>query len=114
MVLLCKYQTFIQLTPNPPLQAIEVQSYDAYHNFEDFRRSYQEKFGCTPYVSARNQGMWELAKGITREERNLGFHKMDVYREWFNKTILTGEHSNALVMMPLEKMEPRYRDEVPT
>ncbi|KAJ4380400.1 hypothetical protein N0V85_008759 [Neurospora sp. IMI 360204] len=58
--------------------------------------------------------MWELAKGMTQEERDRGFHQMDVYREWFNKTILSGKNSNALVMMPLEKMEPRYRDEVPT
>jgi hypothetical protein len=58
--------------------------------------------------------MWEFAKKITREERDLGFRKMDVYRKWFKNTILTGKHSNTLVMMPLESMGPRYRDEVPT
>ncbi|KAK1780030.1 hypothetical protein QBC45DRAFT_409510 [Copromyces sp. CBS 386.78] len=57
--------------------------------------------------------MWEFAKGMTQQERDRGFHKMDVYRECFNKTILNRKHSNALVTMPLKKMEPRYRDEVP-
>ncbi|KAK3946710.1 amidase signature domain-containing protein [Pseudoneurospora amorphoporcata] len=91
-----------------------LKCYDAYHSCEDFRARYRKKFGRTPYVSPRIQGMWEFAKEITREERDLGFRKMDVYRKWFKNTILTGKHSNTLVMMPLESMGPRYRDEVPT
>ncbi|CCC14296.1 unnamed protein product [Sordaria macrospora k-hell] len=94
--------------------AATAQCYDAYHSCEDFRERYRKKFGRTPYVSPRNQDMWEFAKKITREERDLGFRKTDVYRKWFNNTILKGKHSNALVMMPLESMGPRYRDEVPT
>ncbi|KAK3392428.1 hypothetical protein B0T20DRAFT_488133 [Sordaria brevicollis] len=94
--------------------AATAQCYDAYHSCADFCARYERKFGREPYISPRNKGMWDFAKGITREERDLGFHKMEVYRQWFTNTIFTGKHSNALVMMPLEAMGPRYRDEVPT
>lgn len=38
---------------------------------------------------------------------------MAIYKSWFNETILTRKDSNALVIMPLESMVPRYRDEEP-
>jgi len=93
-------------------EASMAQCYDAYHNTEDFRRRYREKFGHAPYVSPATQSMWEFAKTVTKEKRDEGFRRLGVYKQWFNKTIL-GETNNALIVMPLESMTPRYRDEVP-
>jgi len=39
---------------------------------------------------------------------------MDVYKRWFEDTVWTGKNSNALTIMPLESMAPRYRDQPPT
>jgi hypothetical protein len=51
---------------------------------------------------------------MTKEKRDQGFAKIDIYEKWFHDTILTGKHSNALVILPLESMTPRYRDEPPS
>jgi hypothetical protein len=56
----------------------------------------------------------ELGKTISKEERNEGFCNIDTYRKWFRQTILTGKHANALTILPLEAMTPRYRDQPPT
>ncbi|KAK1777276.1 hypothetical protein QBC45DRAFT_417151 [Copromyces sp. CBS 386.78] len=50
--------------------------------------------------------MWKFAKGITQQERDRSFHKMDIYRKYFNKTILNRKHSNTLITIPLKKIEP--------
>jgi hypothetical protein len=55
-----------------------------------------------------------FAKTITKEKRDQDFARLEVYERWFNESILSGQHSNSLVIMPLESMVPRYRDEAPT
>ncbi|KAI1155440.1 amidase signature domain-containing protein [Nemania diffusa] len=82
-------------------KAANAQCYDAYHNCDDFRTSHWELFGRPPYVSPPNQRMWTYAQSISREKRDRDFAKIE-------------KKSNALVIMPLESMTPRYRDEAPT
>lgn len=50
---------------------------------------------------------------MSKEERDDGFAKIDIYARWMRNRVLTGDHANALVVLPLENMSPRYRDEVP-
>ncbi|KAK0631095.1 amidase signature domain-containing protein [Bombardia bombarda] len=94
-------------------EASKAQCYDAYQNCEEFRTKYREKTGHAPYVSVPTQRMWEFARSISKEKRDDDFAKIAVFERWFNNTILTGQNSNALVLMPLESMTPRYRDEPP-
>ncbi|KAH7264620.1 amidase signature domain-containing protein [Fusarium solani] len=89
-------------------------AYDVYHNCDDFRAKYHEAFGCAPYTTLPSKKQWELGKTISKEERNEGFCNIDTYRKWFRQTILTGKHANALTILPLEAMTPRYRDQPPT
>ncbi|KAK3328636.1 amidase signature domain-containing protein [Cercophora scortea] len=95
-------------------KAPNAQCYDAYHNCDDFRSRHWDQFGCAPYVSPPNRRMWAFAKDITKEQRDADFAKMDVFERWVNDTVLGGVNANALVIMPLESMTPRYRDESPT
>ncbi|KAF4992471.1 hypothetical protein FGRMN_7142 [Fusarium graminum] len=88
-------------------QATAALAYDVYHNCDDFRARHREMFDCAPYTSIPNQKLWQT-------ERDIGFGKIDIYRKWFMDHILTGKHANALVILPLESMAPRYRDEMPT
>ncbi|KAI0396029.1 amidase signature domain-containing protein [Xylariaceae sp. FL0594] len=94
-------------------EAAGAQCYDAYHHCDDFRARYWELYSRAPYVSPPNQRMWSYAKNISREERDRDFAKIEVYRQWLTESVFTGKASNALVMMPLESMTTRYRDEVP-
>ncbi|KAI1425310.1 amidase signature domain-containing protein [Xylaria sp. FL1777] len=95
-------------------EATSGQCYDAYHNCDNFRDRYREHFRCAPYVSPPNQRMWSYAKSISQEKRDRDFAKIEVFRQWLTQTVFTGKCSNALVIMPLESMAPRYRDELPT
>ncbi|RSL54933.1 hypothetical protein CEP54_009624 [Fusarium duplospermum] len=89
-------------------------TYDVYHHCDDFRAKYYEAFGCAPYTTIPSKRQWELGKTISKEERDEGFRNIDTYKKWFHQTILTGKHSNALTILPLETMTPRYRDQPPT
>ncbi|KAF1954922.1 amidase signature enzyme [Byssothecium circinans] len=89
-------------------------AYDAYHNEDDFRAHYKDKFGRPPYTSPRNQKVWEMASTVSKEERDDGFARIAAYAEWLKDTVLTGNRSNALIIHPQENMRPRYRDQPPT
>ena len=56
----------------------------------------------------------KFAKTLSKEDRDGYFAKIDIYEGWFRDTVLSGQNSNALIIMPLESMTPRYRDQSPT
>ncbi|KAJ4251076.1 hypothetical protein NW762_011727 [Fusarium torreyae] len=95
---------------NPATAAL---AYDVYHNCDDFRAKHWENFNCAPYTTIPNERLWAVGKTITKAERDEGFAQIEVYRKWFTSTILVGKHDNALMILPLENMTPRYRDEPP-
>lgn len=39
--------------------------------------------------------------------------RFDVFRRWFLKEILQVESTNSIILLPIEKLEPRYRDIFP-
>ncbi|MCJ1251052.1 hypothetical protein MMC30_008283 [Trapelia coarctata] len=94
--------------------AADIQDYDAYHNCDDFRDKYSRLTGHAPYVSPPNQKAWKFAQTISKEIRDSGFKRMEVYQKWFEDTILAATDGNVLIVMPLESLTPRYRDEVPS
>ncbi|PGH34679.1 hypothetical protein GX50_02467 [[Emmonsia] crescens] len=95
-------------------QATAALAYDAYHNSDDFRERYWNKFHREPYTTHRNQKVWDVGKTMPKEERDKGLERIGIYGRWFKDTILTHEHSNALIVLPIESVCPRYRDEPPT
>ncbi|KAK0111635.1 hypothetical protein ONS95_001980 [Cadophora gregata] len=93
--------------------AAKVQDYDAYHNCDDFRKKYQKTTGHAPYVSPPVQKAWAFAQTISKDKRDKGFEHIKTYKEWFETQILSTATGNVLVVMPIESMNPRYRDESP-
>ena len=55
----------------------------------------------------------EAGKLISKAERDEAVKRINIYRSWFGSTILAAERLNALVILPIEGMSPRYRDEPP-
>ncbi|KKP04311.1 hypothetical protein THAR02_03588 [Trichoderma harzianum] len=94
-------------------QATASLAYDVYHNSEDFRSRYWNMFKRAPYTTMQNERLWDAGKKTTLNERNEGFQRIDIYRQWFQQTVWTGDHTNAITIMPLESATPRYRDDVP-
>ncbi|OKL58530.1 hypothetical protein UA08_06367 [Talaromyces atroroseus] len=54
-----------------------------------FREKYLKQFNRAPYSTPPNQRLWSFGK------------------------VLSGKHANALVILPIESMTPRYRDQPP-
>ncbi|KAJ6037380.1 amidase signature enzyme [Penicillium herquei] len=88
-------------------------AYDVYHNSTDFREQYRKKFNREPFTTLRNRQSWESGKAISEEERDNGFRKIKIYARWFKETILKEDRANAVMILPLKNMSPRYRDEAP-
>jgi len=55
----------------------------------------------------------KFAKTISKDDRDKGFARLDVYKKWFEDTFLATNSNNTLIIMPQEFMQSRYRDQVP-
>jgi hypothetical protein len=55
----------------------------------------------------------KFAQTISKEHRDKGFENINTYKEWFEGQILLQAEGNVLLVMPIESMIPRYRDEPP-
>ncbi|UKZ82671.1 hypothetical protein TrVFT333_010465 [Trichoderma virens FT-333] len=97
----------------PLLPATASLAYDVYHNSEDFRSRHWNLFKCAPYTTIQNERLWSVGKNITPNVRDEGFQRIDIYRRWFLQHVWTGDHTNAITVMPPESAVPRYRDDVP-
>jgi hypothetical protein len=69
---------------------------------------YHKIFTLIMYVSR------ELASHITTSAHEEALHRLEVYKEWFTSTILQPAERNTLILIPIEEISPRYRDEMPT
>lgn len=63
--------------------------------------------------AANNDLLREFAKTISKEDRDKGFARLDVYKKWFEDTFLVANENSTLIIIPQESMQLRYRDEVP-
>ncbi|KAF2502329.1 amidase signature enzyme [Lophium mytilinum] len=87
--------------------------YDDYHALDSFRTDYQSKFNKQPYVSPPVRAQWESASKIDPAQRDEAVRRINVYRQWFLSAIMASEKRNALVILPIENVSPRYRDQPP-
>ncbi|KAF1850932.1 amidase signature enzyme [Cucurbitaria berberidis CBS 394.84] len=88
--------------------------FEDYHNFGPFREDYRHKFGKDPYISPPVRWQWELSSHITRQANVEALKRLEVYKDWFSKVVLKSELQNTLILIPIEEISPRYRDELPT
>ena len=85
--------------------------YDDYHSFDQFRNDYWDRYAKLPYISPPVRRQWELSSTISLQARNEAIDRLELYREWFSKTILRPDTHRTLIIIPIENMSPRYRDE---
>ncbi|KIX10283.1 uncharacterized protein Z518_01365 [Rhinocladiella mackenziei CBS 650.93] len=88
--------------------------HDDYHSLDSFREDYSEKYSKMPYVSPPVRKQWDLSSKISTEERNEAVRRLAVYKDWFAREILELGRKTTLVILPIENMSPRYRDEATT
>ena len=85
--------------------------HDDYHNFDQFRAEYYEKYSKAPYVSPPVRRQWKLSATITQSARDIAVARLEVYRNWLLNTILKASTADSIVLIPIENISQRYRDE---
>ena len=53
----------------------------------------------------------DLSAKITKAERDTAIARLEVYRKWFSQEVMQVEKRNSIVIIPIENISPRYRDE---
>ncbi|OCL12401.1 amidase signature enzyme [Glonium stellatum] len=87
--------------------------YDDYHAFDKFREDCWKKYQKSPYISPPVRVQWEAARNITKAERDEAIRRLLIYRGWFLSQFTNANCGNVLVILPIENISPRYRDEPP-
>ena len=54
------------------------------------------------------------AKVITKSDRDIAVQRHAVHREWFLSNVMNVHSQNAVVIVPIENISPRYHEEPPT
>lgn len=55
----------------------------------------------------------DLSSKISGKERDIAVEKLDVYKEWFLDVVMQRGKRDTLVLIPIENISPRYRDDPP-
>ena len=92
-------------------QATQDMWYDDYQAFDYFLKQYWAKHQRAPYISPPTHAAWESGKTIVKPDWDEAVRKIDVFRSWFCATFFNV--SPLLVVMPIENVAPRYRDDPP-
>ncbi|KAF3066593.1 Amidase 1 [Daldinia childiae] len=88
--------------------------YDGYHEFDDFRKEYEEKFQKPVYVGPYMRWKWDRGSEVSREMKEKSLEEVRVYRRWFEENILAPKGSGgttAVMIIPCGNSVPKYRDD---
>ncbi|KAL9613024.1 MAG: hypothetical protein Q9167_002414 [Letrouitia subvulpina] len=93
------------------IKATQDMWYDDYHQFDSFCAEYWAKFQKAPYVNPPTRASWESCKSISKTDRDEAKRRIYIFRSWFRDSFFGWE--SPLIIMPIENVRPRYRDEPP-
>ncbi|KAF3385977.1 Glutamyl-tRNA [Talaromyces pinophilus] len=89
-----------------------INMWNEYHNFADFRDGYAAKYGEAPYISPVSRAKWENGSKITVEELDEAVRRRKVFADWIHEQVI-GEAHKTIMVVPYGSPEPKYRDEAP-
>lgn len=52
-----------------------------------------------------------LSATITEAERDTAVTRLELYRQWFSSKVMQVEKYDSIVVIPIENISPRYRDD---
>ncbi|KAI4231268.1 MAG: hypothetical protein LQ349_005714 [Xanthoria aureola] len=88
--------------------------YDAYHEYDGFRKEYRDTYGREAYVGPLVRYRWNKGASLTIDERNQGKAQLAVFRQWFHENVLKQDSeslSDSVLVLPEGKAVPEYRDD---
>ncbi|UKZ70904.1 uncharacterized protein TrAtP1_011875 [Trichoderma atroviride] len=88
---------------------------DFYHQYEDFRRIYKEKFGHVPYVEATPRFRWRVGENESAEDGSSHRERIGVFKTWFGENVMpTLQDSDSIMILPFGPHHTvHYRDDLP-
>ncbi|OCK76177.1 amidase [Lepidopterella palustris CBS 459.81] len=112
--LVCR-RSGLGLTWLMPAQAGTLPYYrDSYDALKDFRESYREKFGKTPFVHRALRWRWDVSKGVSDELRDELWGRIWTYKKWLLEHVLQVDQGpGTLLIYAIEDGSPNYRDAEP-
>lgn len=54
-----------------------------------------------------------IGRLINEQQRDEAHNRFGVFRQWFLDHVLKTKKQHAIMLLPIEKLEPRYRDDPP-
>jgi len=87
--------------------------YELYHCFDDFREDYERKHRRDPFLTMPLKWVWSIARLIDESQKDRAWEHYAVYKDWFIRNILRPDQTRTIVVLPIEELEPRYRDVPP-
>ncbi|PNY23790.1 Glutamyl-tRNA(Gln) amidotransferase subunit A [Tolypocladium capitatum] len=88
--------------------------YEFYHEYDEFREAYRDKFRHAPYAEATTQHRWSVGKAVTKRDHDKYQQRIGVFRTWFGDhigPIAESGDSWTAVVLPFDSAAPKYRDE---
>ncbi|KAK7932511.1 amidase signature enzyme [Apiospora marii] len=84
--------------------------YSYYHSTDSFRDEFAQKYARSPYVIPFVRERWEAGASVSDAEHAEALHKPEVYKSWLLQLLF--KFKRTLMVLPIAKVEPNYRDEV--
>ncbi|KAL6806958.1 amidase signature domain-containing protein [Trichoderma sp. SZMC 28013] len=87
---------------------------DFYHEYQDFRGDYKNKFGREPYVEATPRFRWGIGENESKQDYAIHRERIEVFRKWFGDNIMpTLGDSETIMVLPFGPHTVQYRDDLP-
>ncbi|KAI5853293.1 amidase signature domain-containing protein [Durotheca rogersii] len=87
--------------------------YSFFHATDKFRERFVDKnHGSEPYVTPYVQDRWRKGEAVSEEEYKEAESRLQIYKNWLLDNIFSVPDTSVLVVLPIQKIEPNYRDEV--
>ena len=101
-----------------PTVATRTYVYSIWLRISAFRAAYLAQFdGTEPFLPApKGIHVWDAAKDVTTQQSEEAWQCLEVYKDWLMSHVLQVNditNDNPIVVMPLENVTTRYRDEWP-
>ncbi|XDG08253.1 hypothetical protein ABKA04_007868 [Annulohypoxylon sp. FPYF3050] len=89
--------------------------YSFYHSTDTFRKNYAESHqGEPPYVIPYVRRRWNKGAEVTPAQNREATKKLDIYKRWLLNILFLQRKAEALVILPVAKAVPNYRDTIST
>ncbi|KAF4596030.1 amidase signature domain-containing protein [Ophiocordyceps camponoti-floridani] len=88
--------------------------YEFFHEYDGFRKEYQDSLQQSPFAEATTRFRWETGKIVSKQENDAHQKQLAVFRKWFKSNISAHNNSSdgwTAVVAPIVHEKPSYKDE---